>query len=388
MKLTKLSALLLVVYGTSAYALDPMPIPVGDANLVPTLGVSAVSDNNIRATEDRTSSIVTNVNPNLLLIADTRNASYQLNWGVNHRIFHRADQDNLTNHNLSAGAGFVFDARNALDVNASHVRTESIANLLNDDNDLERFASNSVDASYAFGASGALFNLELGMGYNQLRTLDSSVNKDLERNTRSLEASWLTRISSRTQIDVTYRNSDVNYLEGIARTKDSTNQALLAGIRWEATGITTGRAKFGVQQRNFKNDDRSNATGSTAEIAADWNPLRHTTFTLTVNQQFEEGSQNFDYVQGTRASLNWNHSWSGRVSTNATIGQHQQRYKDSQAGADDRSEHTNNMGVSINYSMRRWLDLTAGYDYSERTSKLDSREFTRNQFRVGVNMSL
>jgi len=388
MKLKKLSALMFAVYGASAYALDPAAIPVGEASLIPTLGVSMVSDNNIRASDTKTSSIVKNLNPNLLLVADTRNATYQLNWGVNHQIFDRADQDSLTNHNVTASAGFEFDARNALDVSASHARTESIANLLNDNNDLERFANNNLNATYAFGASGALFNLELGMGYNQLRTLDSNVNKDLERNTLSLDASWLTRISSRTQIDVTYRNSDVSYVDDVARAKNSTNQSLLAGVRWEATGITSGRAKFGAQQRSFNNDGRSDATKSTAEIAVDWSPLRYSTITLSADQQFEEGSQSFDYVQATRVSLSWNHSWSDRVSTNASAGQYQQRYIDSQIGESDRTEHINNMGVSVNYSMRRWLDLTAGYDYSERTSKLDSRDFTRNQFRVGVSMSL
>lgn len=380
-------AIILSFATSAAYALDPMPIPVGEALFVPTLGLSVVNDDNIRASQDATSATIMSIAPKFLLGADTRNSAYQLEYGINHRRYNRSELSDLTDHTLAGRAAFDIDARNRLRLQAVHDRRESIDNLLNQNNTLDRIATNTLGGQYLFGATNAKYNIEVGVNHSQLRSLDSNTNQDLERNTNAFSVAVLNRISPRTQLELEGRIAQTDYQDNTAKIKDNRQQALLAGARWEATALTTGRAKLGIQNRSFNNDSRSDVSRSAWEVAVDWEPLTYTKFTFLTANTIEEGNLGFSFVDTIRTTLAWQHQWRYNLSSSVNFGRIQEGFKDS-ATESNRTDITNLAGVTLTYNLRRWTDIQLGYTYSDRDSDAAFRDYSRNQWRLGINMSL
>ena len=46
------------------------------------------------------------------------------------------------------------------------------------------------------------------------------------------------------------------------------------------------------------------------------------------------------------------------------------------------------MGVSVNYKMRRWLELGGGYRYDERDSTINLFDYDRNIFELIATIAL
>src|SRR5690606_37204092 len=110
----------------SALAVEAMSIKLAEGlEFTPSLKVSESYDDNFREVEDNEeSSWVTRISPTLSLTAYGRKSEYVLSYTADSDIFHSGHKDNNTDHHLTADAGFRFDARNALVVNAGYHKVE------------------------------------------------------------------------------------------------------------------------------------------------------------------------------------------------------------------------------------------------------------------------
>ena len=63
--------------------------------------------------------------------------------------------------------------------------------------------------------------------------------------------------------------------------------------------------------------------------------------------------------------------------------------------SDNRNDDSINAGVSLDYTIKRWISVSLAYDYSQKDSSVDgidtalgSFDFDRNKFTLGVDLSL
>ncbi|HHX35554.1 MAG TPA: outer membrane beta-barrel protein [Gammaproteobacteria bacterium] len=352
----------------------------------PSLKVAETYDDNFRAVnrsvhKDKRSSWITTLAPTFQLNADGRKSAYQLKYTASSDTFHSSHSDNNVDHHLTGDAGFEFNSRNRLLLNAGYHKVEETASV---DQYIEndKYNTKDVGAVYTFGAKTARTQVEVGTKYDELRYSNSNrLNNNKERDAAGLHSTVFYAISPKTKVLLEGRYTDYDYKSFSAR--DSKNKGLLAGVTWDATAKTSGSFKLGREKKDFKKsvyDDKSTGMWE-AEIV--WEPLTYSSFTLNTRRGFDEGEDNASSIKTQKTSLGWKHYWLDRVYTEASYARTDKKYQEIK-----REDNLDNYGLSLTYQARRWLDIGVGYTYADNASDLKNETYTRNIYALTFNASL
>jgi hypothetical protein len=380
---TVLAAAVSAALCANAWAIDPQSVNLSDGlTFTPTLKVAERYDDNFRAVEsNEESSWITGITPTFVLVAEGRKSAYALTYSANTYIFHSSHKDDHTDHHLTAGAGFEFDARNRLVLNAGYHKLEETASL---DQNLEndRYSTSNVGGLYTFGARSARTQLDLGADYQELRYQNGNgLNADKERDTTALKSTVYYRVAPKTRALVEARHTSYDYTTNTVL--DSNNIALLGGVTWDATAKTSGTVKIGGERKRFDDSRIDDKSGSLWEVRVNWAPRTYSTFNLTTRRALDEGEDNASSIQAQSTSLSWEHEWYDRLTSNASYSYTDQQYQDV-----NRDDQLSTLGLGLTYEMRRWLDVGVGYAYSDNDSSADNESFERNIYSLSVTASL
>lgn len=387
-----LVALAVAAASSSALALEAASIRLADGiEFTPTLQVSESYDDNFRAVEKKEeSSWITTIAPTLTLDAYGDKSAYRLSYRAVSDTFHSSHKDNNTDHHLNAEAGFEFDARNRLKLSAGYHDVEETASLdQNVEND--QYTAKNIGGVYTFGAESARAQLDLGANYDEMRYSNSGrLNADKERDATALRSTLYYRVAPKTKVLLEGRHTDYEYVNPEGRQKDSKNIGLLTGVTWEATAKTTGTVKIGREKKDFDDSRLDDKSTGMWEIGVTWEPRTYSRFSLNTRRGFDEGSDNADTIKTQSTTLSWNHDWAERLSSTVSYTRSVQDYQYDVAGR-KREDTLDSFGLSLNYEMRRWLDIGVGYKYADNDSDAtprNSESYTRNIFALTLNASL
>lgn len=378
-----LLALAVSVASSSVLAVEAMSVKLADGlEFTPTLKVSESYDDNFREVEsNEESSWITTIAPTFTLGAEGRKSAYKLSYSAVSDTFHSSQDDNNTDHHLTADAGMQFNDRNRLKLNAGYHDVEETAGLDQKvENDMYNTAN--VGGVYTFGAESARAQIDLGANYEELRYTNSDrLNADKERDTTALKSTLYYRVAPKTKVLLEGRHTDYDYVSNDRL--NSENMGLLAGVTWEATAKTTGTAKFGREKKDF--DDSSIGEKSTGmwEVGATWAPRTYSRFSLNTRRGFDEGDSGASTIESQSTTLSWDHDWAERLSSNVSYTRSDQDYQDI-----EREDTIDTFGIGLTYEMRRWLDVGLGYKYSENDSDAANESFERNIYALSFTASL
>lgn len=407
-KLSKLAVVVAAAAGFSGatHALEPQSIQVSDGVMfTPSLKVSERHDDNIYATKNnRKSSWVTNLEPSFTLSLDRAKSAYRVNYTASRDFFHSSSKDNNTDHHLTADAGFEFDSRNRLMLNAGYHKMEDTAsdwqNVAND-----KWNTKNIGGIYTYGARTARAQAELAANYEELRYDNSTrlnngsrLNSDRERDASSVRATGYYGIAPKTKALLEGRYTDFDYKSN--KNRDSNNKALLAGVTWEATAKTTGTVKVGREKKSYDKSYYSDKSMGMWEAAVAWAPRTYSTFDFKLRRGFDEGDSYYEYDSGDHVSssvkttayhVGWNHQWMDRLSSKMTYSYTDRKYQNdraTQALTSDRHDKIKQYGLGVTYEMRRWLDVGLGYTRRDNDSNRVNRDYKRNIYALTFNASL
>lgn len=403
-KLSKLAVLVAATVGISntAFALDPQSIQVTDGvQFTPTLRLAERHDDNIYATKkNRKSSWITQLQPSFTLSLDQAKSAYQLQYSAERNIYHSSHSDDHTNHHLTGAAGFEFNSKNRLVLDAGYHKMEDTAS----DNDFyrnDKWNTKNLGGVYTFGARTARTQVDLAANYEELRYDNNSrlngerVNKDKERDTSRFGVTGYYQVAPKTKALLEARYADYDYKSN--KSRDSDNKALLAGVTWEATAKTTGTVKVGREKKSYDKSVYKDKSMNMWEAAVAWAPRTYSTFDFKLRRGFDEGDNYYDYntddlnidehvsssIKTTAYHVGWNHKWLDRLSTKMHYTRTDRKYQ--QTSRDDK---INQYGIGVNYEMRRWLDVGLGYTHRDNDSNISSRDYKRNIYALTFNASL
>jgi hypothetical protein len=242
------------------------------------------------------------------------------------------------------------------------------------------------EGNFAYGAKTARGRIEADIGY---------VDKDYDNN-RADTYGWdlyyaygltrfLYRLRPKTNIVLEGRVTQFNYDDDVPGTGslDSVDTTLLAGVTWDATFKTTGYAKIGLIDKNFDSSRREDNDDIAWEMAVEWRPKTYSTVTLKTSSGFLETHGVGDAISHDEIQLGWRHNWRSGISTNLAF-----VYAEDGFAPDPREDEVIQMKASVNYDMRRWLRLTAGYHYEETDSNTNLFDYDVNRIQLVVNISL
>ncbi len=367
----------------NAWAVEPQSIKLSEGLLfTPTLEVSERHDDNFRAVEDNEeSSWITSVTPTFVLGAEGRKSAYQLSYSAVSDTFHSSHKDNNTDHHVNADAGYEFDSRNRLKLNAGFHKIEDTAS---EDQNVEndKYTTSNVGGVYSFGAQTARNQIDFGANYQELRYQNSDhLNADKERDTTALNTILYHAVAPKTRALVEARHTDYDYVSNTRL--NSNNVALLAGLTWDATAKTTGTVKFGGEKKRFDDSSIDDESGGMWEVGVKWSPRTYSTFGLNTRRALDEGDNGASSIESQSTTLSWDHEWMDRLSSTVSYTYSDQDYQDI-----TRTDKIDTFGVGLTYEMRRWLDLGVGYKYSENDSDAVGKSYERNIFSISATASL
>lgn len=372
-----------------AFAVEPQSIRLTDGVIfTPTLKVVESHDSNFRAVEkNKKSTWITTIEPSFQLNADSNKSAYQLKYTASSDTFHSSHSDNNVDHFFSGDAGFEFNSRNRLRLNAGYKKIEETASA---DQKIEndKFNTKNVGGVYTFGAEAARTQVEFGANYDELRYdnsgLDSSgqrLNKRKERDATALRSTVFYEVAPKTKVLLEGRYTDYDYKSFTDR--NSKNKGLLAGVTWDATAKTSGTFKVGREKKDFKKSTYSDKTTGMWEAGVTWAPLTYSTFNLNTRRGFDEGEDNASAIKTQNTRLGWKHDWMERLYSEVSYARSDRKYQEI-----SRTDKRDDYGVSLTYQARRWLDVGVGYTYADNDSNAKDQSYKRNIYALTVSASL
>ncbi|WP_116472399.1 outer membrane beta-barrel protein [Zobellella maritima] len=386
-----------IIFAGQASAIEPQPIDLGGVGLVPTLKISETYDDNVKEAsgipgDEERSSWVTTIEPSLTLAARERLNTYQLSYSLSNSIYHSSHEDDHTDHFLRADSHMEFSARSRLDLNAGYSKQQDTVDSTNREFDEigNKYHSTNVGGLYGFGAQAAKMQLELGANH-EWRKYDNnrdsgSLTREKDRDTLSLVTTGYYRVAPKTRLLAEVQYSDYDYTTS---NLDSEDYRYLVGVTWDATAKTTGTAKFGYQEKEFDDPSKGSTNGGAWDVGVSWSPVTYSTFSLNTGSNIGEGSSTEDFIDTDTYSLTWSHTWAPRFSSDVGYSLTKKDYEGGSGSSNaGRKDELDSYNLSLNYNMRRWLDLGLGYSYKDNSSNFDDSRFDRNQVFFNVNMSL
>lgn len=383
-----------MVSGAAVAATDPQPIPVGGAELIPTLRISHTHDDNIFSSAfDEESSTITNLTPRLQYLAERDednllSVTYDGDWAR----YWQSDDDDYDDHTLAIQgkfggetARFTLDAATAkLHDNRGEGASEGVGSITRVDPD--EFDQDTygllIDLGRADGRFGASFSASaLDIEY----TNNEEFTQFRDRDEQELEGRLFYRVSGRTRAFAGYRNTDIEYdlLTISGTTLDSEESTVFIGAEWDITGATTGSIEIGRLEKDFDQVGQDEDDLTVWSVGITWGLREYSIFTLNTSRDAAETNGIGDFIEQTNHSLAWNHDWSDRFRTTVSLAIGDDEYPGT-TREDDREDYT----ISADYDFQRWLNLGLGVNFSERDSNFDLFDYDRRKVYLQMDLSL
>lgn len=385
-----------VLYSGQTVALDPAAVPFGSMLVYPALGVGTKYDSNIyRLPSNELSDWALVVAPTIFAEAQKGDDVYSLLYEGEYAVYDKYDNINYDDHLIKAAADWKLGVRSSLGLSVQwrqdhddpgSTDRSGIPGRLRG---VDKWRAPSAEGIYTYGADGAKGRIELGAEYAQKRYFN---NEEFTRFSDLDEAGvrgafyWRLQPKTSAKFEVGYK--DFDYLEspltnGIENTQDSYQTRFLLGLTWEALGKTTGKALFGYNQKRFDSDLREDSDDFSWQVGVEWRPQTYSRLNFDTGQDYIESTGQGDAINRKFVQATWSHYWKPRFVTDLKV-----RYEDRDYLGDPREDQRWRAGIEATYRMRRWLDITAEYEYWDNSSNQPIEDYTKNVFWLNVDASL
>lgn len=259
-------------------------------------------------------------------------------------------------------------------------RTE---NGLTFDEGLDKWTQTSVNGRYRFGASGALINLETGLGW---MGREYSTNRDktqlLDFTEWQIRETAFFNISSKTALLAEIQHSDTSYdSEAMGfPSRDYQTTHYRVGMHWNATGTTSGDFRIGKLARDFDNSERSSMNNLDWNATVSWAPLVYSTFNFQTGLKSQQSYlANVQLLQNRYGVLDWSHEYNYHLRSRVIYSHVNTRFEGS-----DRVDSLDTFAIEGNYFLNpRWMGV-AGASYSRRDSNEEGRDYGDTSVYLGI----
>lgn len=394
-KIMKKSILATVIAGTifnMAYAIEPAGINMENGvTVTPIINMGTKIDDNIfsKATDEKSSAIVT-IAPSVNFLLNDGINQHSLDVGITSGTYLSSSDDNFLdgflsfNSHLEPSSQSRFDF--ALDANwVTEPRGTGITEGLGDNvTEPLTYADQTFAAGYEYGALSTPARIAFEVKYyNKGYTNFSDTTQYRDFDSVKLGSTFYYNTHAATDVFVEVNQDAIEYDNTKANevTRNSDDYRALAGIKWEATALTSGTAKLGYQKKDFESASRANFSGLSWEAGVIWQPLSYTIIAFDTSRAARDPNVEGDYINESQYSLNWTHNWNEKISS--TLGT---SFTDEDYSGVSRTDETTTYSASVNYSLTRWIDMSAFIDVTDKDSTRDGILFDKNV--IGMNFTV
>lgn len=400
MQLSRLALCTAVAFSFNSYGQEEAgSIDLGGFELIPALTTTLLHNDNVtRSDSEGISSFATIISPEVVLLNNFGTNTLQLGYRLSRGDYFSSDKDDYTDHFLNASLDYEINSKNRFATEFSyedgHDERGTVFSLGRGDtlDSPDQFKQNQFEFLYTYGALNATARFDVSLNR---RALDYDNNSEeylvRDRVHVGLGGAFYYRIGAATDlvVDVDVTNIDYDFDLDPAAPLDSREQSILIGAQWEATAATSGYAKVGFQEKEFDSAEREDFSGVRWLVGVDWEPIDRATFGLSSNGDTRETNGEGNFIRRKDVALSWSHEWLDRLSTRAMISYGTDTYE---GETFVRKDDIRVLDMSINYQFKRWLRLTASYQYDRRDSNVVSDfidiDYNRNLFSISARFTL
>lgn len=334
-----------------------------------------------------------NLKPNLLVRTESGPVSTSLNLGADYGYFDfPGDLDDYFDWNAGARLNWRALTRHrftfATDYKRGHdpfgsLRTENTPAATREIDEWELMAAS---VGYRFGAPGALVNSAIKVGTRQKDYTTNKVDTaPLNFDVDTFEYEFFYNYSPKTSwvLDLGVQEIAYDQLATPATTRDGTLFTARTGLRWQATGKTSGDFRIGLRNRESERPNQPANRSVAWAVSLDWNPLTTTKYSLQTGRRTNESFRNdTQFIDDRFITLDWNQTLTARLGATLGMG-----YSKGDFVGIGREDEVFDLTLATNFRVNRSTSLVAGATFRRRDSSDLAREFESTIARLGIRIA-
>ncbi len=349
------------------------------------LSVSYTSDDNIfRQASTKTSDGILALAPELLFIKGFGKHKFSAEYIGDYASYAKNTAENYADHFVNFDLLFDLSRKFKVDLQAnysqSHEPRGSSGAVQNSSLAQNKLEDSRIFSSFTYGRKTAKAQVELDAAI---------VNTKYTNNNQSFRDRKMTTVSARvfynlgneTALFAEIKQNDLDYLNSVARNRDSKENFYHVGLRWDASNKTSGTLKLGSYEKKFSSATETNGKGTSYEASILWEPKTYSHLTLGLSRLPQEASTADSFYTSSTASIDWKHDFNKKLTFNMNLSN----------GTDDysgtRKDKLLTAGLGLSYKFRRWIDVGLDYTNSTRDSTDNTADYTNNLIMLKAKFS-
>jgi len=363
----------------------------GGFRLCPTLDISVAYDDNVLRTQsDTRSDTQTRLAPALDLISDWDRNAFSIGLRGTFTRFADVTNNDSDDYELrSAGRLDIMDgvaADAVLSVARSHVNRDD-PDSAGAANDVDTFflTTQRLGFSYAPGD----FSFGIGATARQYDYRDNGAidNDDQDRDEVDFRLNAGYAFGSGLSVFVTPSYGVRRYdraPDAAGDIRDSDIFDIRAGLSYDISGVTFAEFSAGWFQQRFDDPDFADSSGTSFKGRLLWNFTDLQTLDLTIDRTIDETTQaGVSSIVNTGVALGIDFDIADNFLLNTRAA-----YRNASFEGGSRDDDTLSGGLTMTYFINEYLNATASYDYTRRTSNVAGSDFQSNQLRLSLKIKL
>ncbi|WP_298445065.1 outer membrane beta-barrel protein [uncultured Ferrimonas sp.] len=349
-------------------------------------------DNTAHSSANEVDSWFWRIAPELLFHAGNDTSRYEIDYRLVDGHYFSSDEDDYTDHALKLGLEHHFTRRHRIEAFYNYRREhEARGEGITETRGLAVDTVAKLDVQdaaiiYGFGVPSARINLDFELGYyDKEYTNLRAISQFRDYDTTRARVTMYWRLGAKTKLIGEWNGYNTEFARDDADglNRDSFDQQIFTGIRWEATSKTSGTIKLGYETRDFDSSGRTDFDGFAWKIGMDWKPRSYSVFSLESGSRTKDPDTLGDFVEEDSYRVMWNHKWRERLSTSASIS-----YTDETFTGFDREDELLQASVGITLAWKRWLASDFTYQIADQDSTREAAKYDKNLFLATVRISL
>ena len=366
---------------------DPLGLRAGNFFIFPDVTVSGTYDDNVFATpDDETSDFITVLSPRVTVTSNFPRHSLGFGVGADVAFYASEDDENYEDFFFNGDGRLDITRFNSLNASANFGRFHESRDDPDDPGRAEPAKFFRYGGALSFNQAFNRVNFR-ATGRAQRTDWEDSADADRDRWIYDglLRVGYFVSPRINTFVEGRYsmerRDEDVD-AAGFER--DSDGWEARAGVAVDITALLFGEVFAGYRRQMFDEAAFDDEDGVSFGADLTWNPTTLTTLTLSGSGDFvpttvDDAAGNFRSTIGVRVDH--------EVLRNFLIGG-RFAYTRDRFDRIDRTDNVIDVGANLTYLINRNFSVGAAYGFTDRSSDLETEEFSRNRVTVSLTARL
>lgn len=386
-------SLLAIFFGilpSSSHAVGNLHL--GGTELHPSISISYSYDDNVYLNDDKNIEKVgdslTIISPSLELKRVHDERVFLLSYKADIYRYNDQTKEDSENHTATAFLDTRFPAGLKLRLRDTFVKTAEPASseLTEKDERMQNLFEVAISSNVF---DRLVFELSYG---GTIHDYKEDANKNQDRRENTYGGQLFLKLLPKTSVFLEYKRGEIVYDTVIAGDeRDSAYDAYGVGLKGQITSKLNVDIMGGYQERKYESSAKTDFRSEIASVSINYDFSNFTKFSLTGARKTQESffmdltGSSSNYFVDNRISLNIDYKMTYKVSVNLNSYYGVNDYSDDI----DRKDSLSGVNLNLNYNVKPWFAIGAGYGYMQRDSDLDpllySEDYQVNRYSLNLS---